>query len=667
VGLAVAGVAAQTALLVGAGVPLLSRAALDRTFPIIPLAAVIGAAVGALIVARHPRHRIGWLLCLGQAGAAVGLAAQTLDAGAGRAIPVASWVGSLLGASYALTLLAALLLLVPDGRLGSRPRRAVLLLVAASYGLRVVALLLNPPTRPAPGPGSAAAAVLGPVADVGTTLGLVAAAGALVVRLRRARGEERQQLRWVVVAAATLAVTLAVMVGVGVARGATAPWYFQAAFYLGYLAVPVATGFAVLRYRLYDVDLVIGSALRLTALAGFVVVGYVTVVVALGEVLGRSRGGVWPSLAAYVLVALAFQPLRRRVDALADRIVYGRRAAPYDSLAAFTRGLAAGPAGPRLLERIARACAEVAGARWAAATVAVPGAPDLTGWWPAAAADGPQLTIPVEHRGEELGRIELAFPPGRSPTRAERRLLGEFAGQAGLAFRNLALTAALQARATALARDGDALAASRRRLLGAADAERSRVAAAIRRDVATGLEALPAALATLAPQIVEDPDGARARLQEFEDATTRAVEALRAITRGVLPPLLARRGLRAALEAYARQSPDRPALLLTGLDERRFPTAVEIAGYSACVDAVRGMRPGAELAVDTVGDRLAVTARGRPTDGASWEHLADRVEALGGRLSVVAAGDATVLQAVVPLGRTDTTGSRPVLEADAVR
>lgn len=511
VGLTVAGVAAQTALLVVAGIPLLSREALDRTFPIIPLAVLVGAVVGALIIARHPRHGIGWLLCVGQAGAAVGLPAQTLVVAARRGLPVpdhvldvAAWAGALLGASYALTLLAALLLLAPDGRLRTRSRRIVLVLIAGSYALRVVALVIDPPTGP-----DAPATVLGVTADLGTTLGLVAGAVALLVRLRRARGEERQQLRWIVVAAGALAVTLAVMVGVGVARGAVAPWPFQAAFYLGYLAVPVATGFAVLRYRLYDVDVVIGSTVRLAALAVFVVVGYVTVVVALGRVLGG--GGVWPSLAAYVVVALAFQPLRRKIDALADRIVHGRRAAPYDSLAAFTRGLGAG----RPLEHIARACAEVTGARWATVSVR-----DLTGSWPAPADGRPQLTVPVEHGGELLGRIELGFPPGRSPTRAERRLLGEFALQAGLAFRNLALTAALRARADALARDADALAASRRQLQGAADAERARIAAAIRRDVLVHLSPVPA-----------DPDVAR--LQEMEDATTRAIQALRVITSGV--------------------------------------------------------------------------------------------------------------------------------------
>ena len=103
------------------------------------------------------------------------------------------------------------------------------------------------------------------------------------------------------------------------------------------------------------------AAASLAALAAFVVVGYVVVVVTLGRVLGGA--GVWPSLAAYVLVALAFQPVRRRVDALADRIVHGHRAAPYDSLAAFTRGLSTSRSDPQVLELVARACAMPASCR----------------------------------------------------------------------------------------------------------------------------------------------------------------------------------------------------------------------------------------------------------------------------------------------------------------
>jgi hypothetical protein len=290
--------------------------------------------------------------------------------------------------------------------------------------------------------------------------------------------------------------------------------------------------------------------------------------------------------------------------------------------------------------------------------------------------DEPQVVLPVDHRGELLGRIELALPPGRSPTRTERRLLAELAGQAGLAFRNVALRAALEARAAALVRDGAALEASRRRLLGAADAERARVAAAIRHDVLDRLAPLPAALDGLDRSIVSDPAAAQARLRALEQATADAVAALRVITGGVLPPVLVRRGLAPALEAFARQSPDRPVLrVAAGADGRRYPASVEVAAYTCCVEAARAVRAGAELHVDAGDERLVVTVRGSPVDATGWQHLADRVEALGGRLSAEpgwpegpdvpgAPGDGRiVLRVELPVQGTpsdDHPGRRPV-------
>ena len=126
VGVAVAGAVGQAVLIGTAGVPLLSAAAVGEAFPIVTLAVVVGTWVGAVIVARHFRHRIGWLVCLGQAGAAVGLAVQELALG-GNARLVGVELGQTLGglarvvgADYALALLGLLLLLVPDGRLPSR-------------------------------------------------------------------------------------------------------------------------------------------------------------------------------------------------------------------------------------------------------------------------------------------------------------------------------------------------------------------------------------------------------------------------------------------------------------------------------------------------------------------------------------------------------------------
>ncbi len=664
----VAGVAVQAVLLARAGVPLLSAQAVERTFPVVPLATLVGGVVGALIVGRHPRHRIGWLFCVGQAGAALGLAAQTLgwavlDAELGPPPAVgrwALWIGELFGAAYALALLAVLLLLAPDGHLPSRRWRPVLVFVVASFGLTVLAVLLIPPDQlEARGPGRVAAVpmLVRTAGEIGVTLGLLAAAVALAVRLRRARGEQRRQLRWIAVAAVLLAGSVVATVVVNLARGPAAPalWLLSLALGLGYLAVPAATGFAVLRYRLYDIDLILGSAVRLAVLAAFVTAGYVAAVVTIGALVGGAGPDVWPSLLAYVLVALAFQPLRRRVDQLADRLVHGTRAAPYDSLAAFTRALGAVPSDAGLLALVARECAEVAGAARAVAVVAVPGAAELTATWPDGAEVVPGTRIPVRHRGEVLGEIGLVLPPGRQLTRPQRRLLEEFATQAGVAFRNVALTAALTARDAALRRDRDELAASRRRLVEAADTERDRVAAAIGRDVVGHLEDLPAELGELSTRVLDDPAGVAHRLEEHEELTSRSVEALRAITGGVLPPLLARRGLAAALGSAVPGSSGLGSAAVVvgeGVVGRRFPAGVEVAAYFCCVEAARGMLPGAELTVDAVDDRLLVVVRGHRSgedDGAELR-LVDRVEALGGQVVVTGEpGDPSEVRAVIPV------------------
>jgi GAF domain-containing protein len=581
---------------------------------------------------------------------------------------IAVWIGDVLGAPYALALLAVLLLLAPDGHLPSRRWRPLLLLVVGSFGLTVIAMMMISPDRlRAGGPGTVEQVPLlvRAAGEIGITIGLLGAAAAMIVRLRRARGEQRRQLRWIAVAALLLAVAVVVTVAVNLARGSAAGslWFITLLLGLGYLAVPVATGFAVLRHRLYDIDVIIGSAVRLAVLATFVTVGYVAVVVAIGSVVGGGPD-VWPSLLAYVLVALAFQPLRRRVDQLADRVVHGARAAPYDSLADFTRRLGRGPSDPQMPALVARACAEVAGATHAVASVAVPGAADLTATWPDGPAVASSLSIPVRHRDEQLGEIGLIMPPGRQPTRTQRRLLEEFATQAGLAFRNVGLTAALQARAAAVGRDRDELAASRRRLVHAADTERRRIAAAIRRDVTGPLEPMPSRLGLLATRVLGDPAGVARSIQEQEDLAARSVEALRTITGGVLPPLLARRGLAAAVRSSVR--PPTTAVVGGGIVDRRFDTGVEVATYVCCVEAVRGMRPGAELTVDVVDDELLVVVRGHPTTGDDSElGFVDRVAALGGQVAVAGVpGGPSSVRAAIPVTSAHTAVSRSEPKTD---
>src|SRR3954469_2610382 len=283
----------QAVLLRAGGVPLLSATAVGNGFPGITVATVAGALVGAVILSRRPRHPIGWVFCLGQLGVAAGLAARAAgdaalagELGFPEAGRTWEWIGALLGSVFALMLLAVLLLLAPDGRLPSPRWWPALLLPPASYALLVVTLVaLARPSEVGLSGQVPHASLVDPLvaaSSTGVFAGLVAGAAAVVVRLVRARGEARQQMRWIAVASIGLAVVPVLAVAVNL-TGRPTPLVLVLALHLAYLAVPVATGFAVLRYRLYDVDRVIGGAVVLTVLVVVASAGYLLAVAAVGR------------------------------------------------------------------------------------------------------------------------------------------------------------------------------------------------------------------------------------------------------------------------------------------------------------------------------------------------------------------------------------------------
>jgi hypothetical protein len=145
----------------------------------------------------------------------------------------------------------------------------------------------------------------------------------------------------------------------------------------------VCAGVAILRYRLYDIDLIINRAFALAVLVTFVTAGYIAAVVLIGAVLGRRvEGRFWPSLVAIAVVALAFQPVRSRVLRWADRLVYGQRAVPYEALADFSRRIGGTASPDELLPLFAEAAALSVGARRARVDVDVPGTSGLSVSWP---------------------------------------------------------------------------------------------------------------------------------------------------------------------------------------------------------------------------------------------------------------------------------------------
>jgi hypothetical protein len=306
----------------------------------IPVLAVVSSAtVGAVVAARRPAHPVGWLL-LGIALSLTGTAATAQYFVYGLlvrpgALPAARYAVLYQPATTftALTLIGFVLLLTPTGALPSpRWRWPARVMAVTPVVLVLVVTLAGGPVDPRyqalGGPfdlrgldGVLLAANRTALAV--TVVGLVAAAVSLVGRFRHARGVERLQLRWVALAAVLVglgAVGVLFSLAVG---GSAAGTLFTLGIGCCLVIPPVATGAAILRYRLYDLDRIISRTLAYGLLTLLLGGGYALVVLGLGRLLGRDSPLVVAG--ATLAVAALFQPARRRIQAAVDRRFNRRR------------------------------------------------------------------------------------------------------------------------------------------------------------------------------------------------------------------------------------------------------------------------------------------------------------------------------------------------------
>lgn len=635
----------------------------DHGWPLAPLANLGCALMGALIVSRHPRHPIGWLLCVASL-LSVELAAEAYSVwvlqggGPGPASwgHFAAWAGPLLGWP-AFTALVMVFLIAPDGHLATPRWRWVARVTVAGLILHILGTLTTPPGDFVYGQRDSSRAISAPLFTVGYLLiaaGLIASAVSLVVRLRRSRDDVRRQLLWIASSAAFLAFGVVFILVVPRITGVEGTWLAGLPLRLAQVAVPFCVAVAVLRHRLLDIDLIVNRAVLFALATGLVGVGYVLVVVTVGLAVGSGAGGFWPSLLATAVVALAFQPLRRHLVRVADRLAFGVAAAPYEALADFSRRLGESPDPSALLPAVARAAAHAVNASQAIVVLRLEAGTDLTAVWPAEGADGPTTSaweIPVLDRGERLGSITVSMPSGHPLRPREQRLLADLADQARLAFRNDRLTAELSGQVELLGRRASELSESRRRLISAGDAERSRLERAMARQVILHLEPLPDRLHQLS-----DPDRVTTRVPDAEvleasiESLNTALEALREITRGVFPAQLARSGLPTALGSLLTRTPSTPRLMVEdSARDRRFGTRVEAAAYFCVVEATRDLRNPILVVLATRDDQLQVVVSGREGGGLALAHMRDRVEAAGGSMSVESKDGRTVLETLLPV------------------
>ncbi len=627
--------------------------------------------IGALVASRRSDVSLGWMFLL--AGLGLGLS------NFGQAYATYGLVihpGSLLGArllgwlqgwSWALGVGAVpfLLLLFPTGQLQSRRWRPVAWLALASWGVMVAVAILvasllwsNPLVRetkdwPASAKPLAPFFVGSFLAVVGLSLiGFASAA----LRFKNSRGDERQQLKWFVTAAAFFVAILLVQVFVENA-------VLSALFSIASVGLWTAIGIAILKFRLYDVDIVINKAVVFGALAAFFTAVYVAIVVGIGALVG-SRANTFLTVAAAVLIAVAFQPVRERARHLANRLVYGPRATPYEVLSQFSERVAGGYATEDLPARMAQILGDGTGATRAVVWLEVGAELRPAATWPDGAEALEPIAVrvsdlpappeaagffPVRHQDELLGALSIHKPPNEPLTPAEEKLVSDLASQAGLVLRNVRLIEELRA--------------SRQRLVKAQDEERRRLERNIHDGAQQQLVALSVKLTLARAMARKDAERADAMLEELQAEAQNAMENLRDLARGIYPPLLADQGLVAALESQARKAALLVQIETDGIS--RYPQEAEAAVYFCTLEALQNVAKYAEaaravvrlreedgvLVFEVIDDGVGFDPAAK-SYGSGLQGMADRLAALGGELAVRSArGAGTTVTGRLPAPR----------------
>jgi signal transduction histidine kinase len=473
----------------------------------------------------------------------------------------------------------------------------------------------------------------------------------VVVRFRRATGEERQQVRWLAWACVVILACVVALVVTGAPSGSasSAPkgLAFLALVTSVLVGLPLATAIAVLRYRLYDLDLVV----KKTAIYSIVTIALTGLYLVL---LGAATLAGVGAVPAGIVFFLTFVPARKRAERFADRIVYGKRATPFEVLSEFSERVAETYSVDDVLPRMTQLLAATTGAREVRAWIlqgrrlrpaamspedADPAQDlELSGEDLPSFGDG-VFAFPVTHQGEVLGAVTLTMAANDPMDPSKERLARGIASQVGLALRNVRLVEDLRA--------------SRRRIVAAQD-ERAK---ALERNIHDGAQQQLVALTVrlrLAEQIAErDPAAIGATLVELRDQASAALEDLRDLARGIYPPLLADKGLFAALEAQARKSAV-AVQVRQDIESTVYFCTLEalnnVAKYARAGQAVVSLAQTDSLLTFEVHDDGRGFDTAGMTYGTGLQGMADRLDAVGGRLSVRSApGEGVTVHGEIPV------------------
>jgi two-component system, NarL family, sensor kinase len=620
------------------------------------IGAVGFAVAGALVVFQRPDNRLGWVFCAGALSMSVlgvgGAYANRALVHAPGSLPgglFAAWLSDLAAIPTVGLFAGVLPQLFPTGRPISRWWRLPLWAAWAYIVLGAVGNAFVPhqlesvPAEASPYAIAAAKGLFTGFIVLSVPLGAVALIGALaslVVRWRRATGDERQQLKWFIAGVCLLPAPLILH--------QVAPVASDAALSVLFAVIPATLGVAILRYRLYDLDLVVRRAVAYTAVS-VVVAGLYLGLVAMAQLAVGGTVSLGVHLAAAVAAAAVFQPIRARIQGAVDRRFYGDRARPYEAVARLGRRLEGALVPEIVLPGVVETVAGALRLPYAAIDLR-----DGDQWLPAAEHGrraGDPVSFPMTYQAKVVGRM-LVCPRARQDglSAADQRLLADLARQAGVAAQAVRTTTALQR--------------SRAELIAAREEERRR----LRRDLHDGLGPTLAgvtmglhAAATLVPT---DPREAERLLAALERQIEEAIADIRRLVYGLRPPALDEFGLVRAVQLHAARIEGTPEGLVVTVDSPpqglgKLPAAVEVAAYRIVTEALTNVarHAGARTAAVRLSLNGALELEvtddgcGLPPDhaaGVGITGMRERAAELGGVLTVESRSGGTQVYARLP-------------------
>jgi signal transduction histidine kinase len=615
---------------------------------LLAVSSTVTAAAGALILSRHPRHPIGWLLLV--QGVAAALASDLAQGWGLRAAdqgwpfgPPAEFVAT---GSWLPTapLVVAVLLLFPDGRPLSQQWWTVLgLSFLGGVLLAEPGWVLNPEAGSEYVAGRNPYAVdwlptdvlfVGGFAMVGVSL--LASLVAVVIRFRRSTGVERLQLKWFVLGSGILAIGLPV--------GGALWWVTPMAHVIPALVVtiwPIAICVAILRYRLYDVDLVISRTFTYATLTVLIAAVYAGSVVVLGAVVGRNSA--WVTAGATLLAAVVFRLAHRRVQDVVDRRFRRQRHDALDVVTGFVDDLRHDRAEPEQVVDALRAAMRNPGLElWF--VLRPDGPPVDERGRPVGDAAAERERVPVRRAGVRLG--EVVWSPSSD---ADRVVLQSVLEAASIAIEMARLRVELRQRLVEVDE-------SRARIAAVADGERKRLERDLHDGAQQRLVSIGLALRHAQHELRGRPEEARRTLDGAVVEVSAAIEELRALAHGLRPALL-QAGLGPALRELASRS---PVPVVVSATNDRFSSDVETAAYFVACEGLTNAvkhararevrlevaRQASTLVVSVADDGVGGAAEG---SGSGLTGLSDRVAARGGRLLIESVrGRGTTLSAELP-------------------